>query len=451
MARVEKALTDREVKALSKTLGSHAVGGVAGLTLRVRATKTGFSCKWCLRSERQGKETKITLGSYPEIGLQSARVKATQLRVDLANGVNPIVEAKKKAQKEKAEKESKVREALTVGEVLTEWLDDKVRRGEWGKGIHSKAEETRRKEERRIRQNVPLLLDMPVASCEPEDIAKALKPIWCAKRATADRVRVHLNVFFHWAMAVKKCRPRGISPAELEWIEPLLPAESKRKQEEHLPALEPEQLPHLIKALINKGSASALCTVLAILTCTRSDNIRSMRWDQISEDGQLWNIDAIAMKVTANGQHKIPLSVEARKIIQHQRENAQFFDSPYVFPSPRNKNKSMSDSAMNVLIKRLHATEVNAGREGWIDRKQSKEKGAPVIAVQHGISRATFKTWATETRQDKRAVELLLHHEIDPILKSAYDRSEDLPHKRKVLEEWSKFCFSLCSLDSLSR
>ena len=55
-----------------------------------------------------------------------------------------------------------------------------------------------------------------------------------------------------------------------------------------------------------------------------------------------------------------------------------------------------------------------------------------------------IETWAHGTRQDERAVALILHHDVDPRLKSAYDRSEDLPHKRKVLDAWGKFCFSEC-------
>ena len=192
------------------------------------------------------------------------------------------------------------------------------------------------------------------------------------------------------------------------------------------------------------GSTSALCTAFAILTCTRSNNVRSMRWDQISEDGQLWSIDAIDMKVTANGQHLIPLSAEAQRIIQHQREFSLCLDSPYVFGSYRNNGAPLSNMTMNVLIQRLHSKEVAEGREGWIDRKQTKDKGKPVIAVQHAISRATFETWAHGMRQDERAVALILHHDVDPRLKSAYDRSEDLPHKRKVLDAWGKFCFSEC-------
>lgn len=452
MARVQKALTDREVRELLKTAGTKAVGGVAGLVLRRRANAQGVvtSARWYLRKQGEGR-TDISIGDYRHMGLAEARLKAMQLLNDISNGVSPIVEAKKKAKKEQAQKAQKALEALTIGEVLDEWLTYKVDRGEWGKGIQAKAEETRRKEESRIRLNVPSLLDVSVALCEPEDVAKALEPIWCSRRATCDRLCSHLHGLFRWAMTVKKCRPRGINPVELQWLKPLLPAESKRKQEEHLPALEPNQVPSLIKALVAKGSATALCTVLAILTCTRSDNIRSMRWDQISEDGQYWNIDAIDMKVTSNGQHKIPLSVEAQKILKHQREFALFFDSPYVFTSNRNNGKPLSNTTLNVLIQRLHAKEVEAGREGWLDRKQTKEKGKPVIAVQHAISRSTFETWAHETRQDERAVQLILHHEIDPRLKSAYDRSEDLPHKRKVLEAWSKFCCSMCSLDELTR
>ena len=444
MARVVKALGVKEVEKISKMPGVHAVGGVPGFALRVWASAAGSGCAWILRTECKGKETKVTVGTYPEMGLHAARAKAAEFKASLLAGVNPVKEARAKVKAEKKAEEVARLQALTVGDVLDEWLAYKVEHGTWGKGIHEKAEAVAHKEGRRIRQSAALLLGVPVASCEPEDVVKAIEPIWCSKRATCETVCSHLRGLFHWAMTVKKCRPRGINPADSQWLTPLLPAENKRKQEEHFPALDPDQLPQLIKALMALGSTSALCTAFAILTCTRSNNVRSMRWDQISEDGQLWSIDAIDMKVTANGQHLIPLSAEAQRIIQHQREFSLCLDSPYVFGSYRNNGAPLSNMTMNVLIQRLHSKEVAEGREGWIDRKQTKDKGKPVIAVQHAISRATFESWAQGTRQDEHAVALILHHDVDPRLKSAYDRSEDLPHKRKVLDAWGKFCFSEC-------
>lgn len=50
-----------------------------------------------------------------------------RLLEDLANGVNLIIEAKKKAQEEKAEQESKAREALTVApRVIKKYPEKKV-------------------------------------------------------------------------------------------------------------------------------------------------------------------------------------------------------------------------------------------------------------------------------------------------------------------------------------
>ena len=172
---------------------------------------------------------------------------------------------------------------------------------------------------------------------------------------------------------------------------------------------------------------SALCLEFAILTCSRSANVRQMRWEQFSEDLSLWEIDAEEMKITRNGQHKIPLSEQAKAILVEAKSRT--FDDVWAFPSERKAGYPLSNSTLNQAIRSLHAVEVKSGREGWIDREQSKREKKPVVAVQHGISRATFKTWAEGTRQDSRAVELVLHHEIDPRLRGAYDRSDDMKYK----------------------
>ena len=96
-----------------------------------------------------------------------------------------------------------------------------------------------------------------------------------------------------------------------------------------------------------------------------------------------------------------------------------------------------------MVIKDLHTLEIKAGREGWIDRKKTKQQKKPCIAVQHGISRATFKTWSESTRQDVKATELILHHDVGGRLKSAYDRDESMKYKKEVLQNWADFCYSL--------
>ena len=436
MAQYVKAKTDKEVQALSKKVGRHSVGGAGctGLGLQVTEAKTGIFANWVLRVRSKTLGAVICrYGRYPDVSLQAARECARADNDLIAKGINPN-KARAQAVKEKAEAEAKAAAgALTVGDALHEWIEWKAENAGW-----KNPEATVAKEERRIRDNVPDLLGISIATCEPEDVAAALEDIWINKRATADRVGWHLSSLFKWAMTVKKCRPRGINPADGEWLKPLLAGESRRKQEKHFAALDIEQVPPFIAALVDEGVVASRCLLVAILTCARSKNVREMRWDQLSEDRTLWEIDAEEMKVTANGQHIIPLSPEVRRVIREQEE--QRLDSPFVFPSKN--GKALSPNAMNQLIERLDVREIKAGREGWIDRKQTKKYGKRCRVCQHAVSRSTFETWAHSRREDERAVQLILHHEIDPHLQGAYDRYDDLPYKREVLDHWAVYCFS---------
>ena len=438
MKRTVKSMTDREVLALSKRVGTHSVGGVKGLVLRVRQNNDGtMSALWMIRIQSDGKDRKKSLGAYPAVSLAQARQLATKFVAGLSSGRDMFAEAKEEKEEKKRLLKQKAVSVITFGSTLNEFLDYKQER-DWKRG-----EADRIKEERRIRNHLGSLMSLPVAKITPEDIADALRPIWCEKSQTADRLQYHLHGYFRWAMVVKKCRERGYNPAEKTFLKDLLPPKSKRKAERPQPALSVEQLPLFMKALHERSKThfSALCLELAILTCVRSANVRELRWEQLNADWSVWEIDAEDMKVSRNGQHRIPLSCQAIEVIKTAQSRS--YDDLYVFPSERKLGQPLSNSTLNSVIRQLHEIEEKAGREGWIDREQSKREGKPILAVQHGICRATFKTWAESTRQDSRAVELILHHDIDPRLKSAYDRSPDMKQKADVLQNWADFCYSM--------
>ena len=86
--------------------------------------------------------------------------------------------------------------------------------------------------------------------------------------------------------------------------------------------------------------------------------------------------------------------------------------------------------------------EVHAGREGWIDPDLTKERGEPVVACQHAIARASFRTWATANPDfSDRVIELCLHHAVSKYA-GAYDRAKLLDEKKALLQAWSDFCKS---------
>lgn len=68
--RVVSMLTDRQAKLAKKTV---AVGGVKGLTLRVRETGTGLSKYFVMRMTVDGRPVIQTIGQYPQVSLEEAR------------------------------------------------------------------------------------------------------------------------------------------------------------------------------------------------------------------------------------------------------------------------------------------------------------------------------------------------------------------------------------------
>lgn len=228
-----------------------------------------------------------------------------------------------------------------------------------------------------------------------------------------------------------------MNPADTKALAPLLPSQKARAQAKHFPFLEPAQVPALIQSLHGMESDVARCLLLGILTCCRSANVRLMRWAQVDFEKQIWTIPPEEMKVSGNGQHVVPLSTEALRILEAQRAHSC---GEYVFLGA--SGRPLSDMAMTMLVRRSHGYEKAQGREGWIDRAMSKEAGKDVVAVPHAIARASFETWAQGARKDPRTIGLCLHHVADSKLGGAYDRDLSIEHKRKLLQEWAEFCFS---------
>lgn len=372
------------------------------------------------------------------MSVDEARQKAMKLLAQHGDSNLVQVKREEKRERRKSQKEKNNNEP-TIADLIQQWLDWKELRGEWKNSL-----EARYKAEQRLARHVlPRGGNIVVADATPDDIAELLRPIWLELPATADILLELLKNFFMWAAAVAKVRdPQKVNPALWEYLKPLLPSKKIRRPEIHFPYLEPDQLPWFFRALVERIGVSARCTEFAILTCVRSSNARFARWEQFDLEKRLWTIDVEDMKVTANGQHIVPLSDQAMAIIEERQKFRCAEDGGWVFPSPRRHKAALGNTALNTVIKDLHAIEIKAGREGWIDRKQTKKTGTPVIAVQHAISRATFESWAHSVHADSRAIQLILHHDIDPRLGSAYDRDESIEDKRILLQRWANFCYS---------
>ena len=112
------ALTDIVIKSAKPKDKDYKLGDSDGLYLFI--TKAGGKL-WRFKYRVDGKEKKLSLGSYPEVSLLQARVKRDQARKLHAQGIDPSLE-------KKHEKLKKLINAdLSFQKVATDWMDIKAK------------------------------------------------------------------------------------------------------------------------------------------------------------------------------------------------------------------------------------------------------------------------------------------------------------------------------------
>lgn len=65
------------------------IADIDGLHLQLRTTASGCSRTWIYRNQTKGDDRILTLGTYPEMSLQDARLKVSEIKSMIANGVDP--------------------------------------------------------------------------------------------------------------------------------------------------------------------------------------------------------------------------------------------------------------------------------------------------------------------------------------------------------------------------
>jgi integrase len=252
------------------------------------------------------------------------------------------------------------------------------------------------------------LLPLPVEEIDTTLVIKALQPIWASKTETATRVRQRIESVLDWATA-RKFR-KGENPARWRGhLDKLLPKPTKLKNVKHRPALPYPQVGVFVAALRKKDSHAAKALELQILTATRPGEVMGATWNEIDLQAKTWTIPAERMK--ANKEHVIPLSGRAVKILKSLPHASDF-----VFPGASLK-KSMTTAAGMKLVKEIR----------------------PGVTA-HGM-RSTFRDWAADqTAFPREVIEHALSHQLKDKAEAAYFRSDLMPKRTKLMNEWASYC-----------
>ena len=420
MPKKTKELTALAVSKI-KDDGLHAVGGVAGLYLQI----IGNSRSWMFRTNIAGKRSKIGLGAYIQVTLAEARDKARELVKQIKDGVNPVEERRK----EKAQATLESVKLKTFRQCAEAFIE--TNRAGWKNAKHAQ----QWKNTLAMYAN-PIIGGLDVADIDtglvlevlqqPVDTPDGKAPLWNAKTETASRLRGRMESVLQWAK-VRGLRT-GENPADWKTLKYVLPARSEVQKKENHAALPYVEIGAFIAALRTQSGMAARAVEFAVLTATRSGEVRGATWEEIDLDARLWTIPAERMKMKR--EHIVPLSDTAVRLLEAL---PQYEGNNHVFAAVQ--ADKLSDMALTQALRRMHEKKLAADGRGWIDPKQNNR----VITV-HGF-RSCFDDWASETTtHDTQAIDYSLAHKLPDKVRGAYQRGDMFMKRRALMNDWSRYC-----------
>ncbi|MGY0634382.1 tyrosine-type recombinase/integrase [Luteimonas sp. A478] len=425
MAKVAKELTQKALVAAVRTAIASgvkkmiAVGGVPGLYVQVRPSRQSWLLRYTAGVTEDGKPWRrdLGLGAWPEVGLAEARESAREARRLLRDGIDPIEHRAAQEPRQRPARGFTFDEAAKrlIAAKAPEWKNPKHRE-QWRNTLQTYAS--------------PIIGVMPVDQIEVRHVEAVLSPIWHTKTETASRVRMRMESVLDWATVAG--HRTGDNPAR--WggnLEHLLASPNKVKRKASQPALLYTEMFRFLQALRQMTGAARALEFL-ILTATRSGEVRGATWPEIDLAAALWTIPAERMK--ADREHVVPLPARAVELLEGIPRMAA---SHLVFPG--HGGTELSDSTLAATIRRMHAADVAAGRQGFMDPKQRDGKGRPRVAVPHGF-RSTFRDWAAEcTNHPRDVAEMALAHTIGDKTEAAYRRGDMLAKRARMMADWAAY------------
>ena len=366
-----------------------------GLFLEIRPNGSKY---WRMKYRFLGKEKLLALGVYPEISLNEAREKCLEARKHIDNNIDPS------QVKRQSTVDAKINAENTFKAVALEWHETK--KSGWSENYAYKMMQG-------LEKNLfPFIGNRPIKDITPPELLDVLRKI--EKRGSLDiagRTKQICGQVFRYGIQTGRC----------DWdIAQNLTGALRTHQKEHFRSLELKQLPPFLKALERNEARiferTRRAVWLSLYTFCRPKEIRMARWKDIDFGEALWTIPADLMKMRRD--HIVPLSKQAIEVLQNQREETKNINTEWVFPSQVRPRNPMSDGTVNKAIKRL----------GY---------GEDMVA--HGFRALARTTIREKLKYDSEVIEKQLAHKTNNPLGEAYDRTQFMPERTNMMQDWADY------------
>ena len=349
---------------------------------------------WRLKYRFEGREKKLSLGSFPEVSLATSRQKREEAKTQVAQGIDPGVIRKEL-------RAAEIREQETFATVAYEWHEKF--KSKW-------TQKTAQAIMRMLKNNVfNEIGGKPISEINAPMLLNALRKIEArGANYTAHRVRGLCGQIFRYAVATGRTDrdPSGDLKGALAPI----------KTTHRAATTEPAEIAPLLRILDGyQGSLVVRCALrLLPLLFVRPGELRTMKWSEVDFDKAEWSF----LATKTGTEHIVPLAKQAVMILRELHPATG--DGDYVFPSARSSSRPMSDMAINAAMRRM-----------GIDTKTE--------ITGHGF-RAVARTILDEVlgfRPD--FIEHQLAHAVRDPLGRAYNRTSHLKERKKMMQTWANY------------
>lgn len=404
MARTTKPLTDKEIKAAKPKEKEYKLFDGGGLYLSI--TPKGQKW-WRLKYRFEGKEKRLSVGVYPHISLQEARKRREELKEQIAKKIDPSVERK---EKKIIIKQKETKKENTFYNVSQKWL----------KSYESQVKENYHTRLRRSLTNYiyPIIKHKPIDEVTRLEIISILEDLKNRELLeTGRRVKTLLNKVYKYAVTHELTSHNIVADIEIKDI-------LGKKVKNHYPTFTKEKdIKGLLRSIDEYTGDYFTKMALKVLpfVFVRSHNIRHMEWDEIDMKNRTWSIPAHKMKT--NTEFIFPLPHQVIHLLKEVKEVST--SDLYVFPSPKYKDRPLSDNTLISALRRMGYT---------------KEEFVP-----HSF-RSMFSTIAYEKANDKdghgytgEVIEACLAHKEQNLVKAAYNRSNYKKAMRGLVEWYANY------------
>lgn len=372
-----------------------------GMYLEVRRLKRtgGFSKTWYYKFRLDGVESRSTLGTYPEMSLSKAREQRHEIAKCVRKKIHP---------RDRVTEVADVK-LVTFQEVAEQWVT--VRTPHW-------SESHRTREQRNLNKDLfPAIGNKYIKDVTARDVLGAAK---------AAEDRGSLDVAHRIVKTASEVFEFAIGSGHIQ----LNPASSTRKvltkhTKKHFAAItQPAEFGKLLAAIAGYRGGEIVKTALKLTTIffQRPSELRKAKWTEFDCEQELWTVPALRMKRSVAGKkngpdHHVPIPKQAIQLLHHLKRHSR--NSEYLFPSIRSRSRPISDGTLRAALQTL----------GF---------GSDVQTI-HGF-RATARTMLEERLKfDSRVIEANLAHVVKETQGTAYNRTDFLDERRKMMQSWADY------------